>query len=495
MRLSISLILVLSGWANAHAQQAIERSRFDIRLGQETWELPANERMGLTSIDLYQSLSPQLSAGIEAFTATSGRRGGFITLGPSARARQLIGGPVGVEVALFAGGGSGAGGLELAGGGLMYRGAVGMYFELTSGTQMGFGHSRVSFPTGTIESTHPYLSVGIPFDLLTRGSLRFGEAPSSRNDSWVGVKHRNHQLLPIIKRTQVDANVPTSHGQRQSDLGLVGIEWRTYMDPHWFVSMATQAAYQGTSAGYMDIMGGVGLSTQVQRRISVYADVMAGGGGGGAVNTGSGKLLSTRLGTQFNLGYGWLVDASVSRMRALDGRFAANAYGLGLGYQFGNHLVREPAGRVRHDVRLRLSSQKYRGIGAWRTTQGQDIGLLGAQVDYMVSPNWYLSGQAMAAATGGAGAYMTGQMGGGFRMHLSGRTFAEAEALAGAGGGGGLATGSGALSQFNLNLGYRLSPSVDLMVTAGRAQSTSGNFKANVVGISLGYRLGIISAK
>ena len=495
MRLYITLIAIWSACASAHAQQPIERSHFAFTLAQETWALPGQERMGLTSVGLYQDLSPNFSAGLQAFTATTGRRGGFITLGASMRARQLVWGPIGVEGEFFAGGGSGAGGLELAGGGLMYRGAMGVSYTLTNGTRFSSGISRVSFPSGAIDSTHPYLQLAIPFEALTRGSVRIGGEPSRTPTSWPNVRHFTHQLLPIIKHARVDADVPTTAGQTQSDVGLVGIEWRTYMNRHWYIALSTEAAYQGASAGYMDIMGGAGISTRVSPGLSVYADAMIGGGGGGAVNTASGKLVNTRVGVQFDLGYNWIADASASRMKAIDGRFAASTLGVGLGYQFGAPPSRDPGGRLRHDVRLRLGSQTYQGIGNWRTTQGQDIGLLGAQIDYMVTPNWYLSGQAMAAATGGAGAYMTGQMGGGYRTHLSGRTFAEAEVLAGAAGGGGLSTGSGALGQLNVNLGYRLTPSIDFLVTAGRAQSTSGSFKANVLGVSLGYRLGMFTAK
>lgn len=78
---------------------------------------------------------------------------------------------------------------------------------------------------------------------------------------------------------------------------------------------------------------------------------------------------------------------------------------------------------------------------------------------------------------------------------IIGNKFTEAEALFGAAGGGGLTTGSGALGQVNLNLGYALSPRLELLVSAGRAQSSGGGFKANVLGLSLAYRVGVVSDK
>lgn len=475
--------------AAAYAQPSLERTTMHLRLNQEQWRLPAAEQMDMTSVTLTQQVSPRFSAGLQAYTATGGRRGGFITLGGVVQGHQPLWGPLGLEAEVFAGGGAGASGLELAGGGLMLRGALGLGYRLPGGAKLSAGWSRVRFPSGTIASSQPYLGLSMPFEVLTRGALRLEPAtdPGTFN-------HLAHQLLPVVKQAHVEKGVMTTSGAPQSDMGLIGIEWRTFLSPRWFVALQSEAAYRGASAGYMDIMGGAGLYQQILPNLSVYADVMTGGGGGGAVNTGSGKLINTRAGAQLLLGRGWFLDTSVSRMRALDGGFAANTVGLSLGHQFGS-ANKSPAALQLHDLRLRLASQRYSGSGNWRTSQGGNVGLIGAQLDYFVSPNWYLTGQGMAAATGGAGAYMTGQIGAGRRLQLTPGVFAEAEALVGAAGGGGLTTGSGALGQVNLNLGYKLSPKLEVLLSAGRAQSRSGGFKANVVGISLAYRLGVVSGK
>ena len=470
-----------------------------IGLAHETWQLPAGERMGMSSVTLTQALSPRLDAGLRAYTATGGERGGFITLGAVAQGRQALYGPLSLEGEVFVGGGAGASGLELAGGGLMLRSALGLGYELPGGTVLRAGWSRVRFPSGTINSGQPYVGLSVPFDVLSRGALRLD---SGRGDAQPGTQyaldetaHHKHQMLVALRRARVDAGVQTTGGAPQTDLGLVGVEWRTFLHPNRYVVLQTEAAYQGTSAGYMDILGGGGLYTQLAPSLAVYADVMAGGGGGGALNTDSGKLLNTRAGAQWAFGRGWLLDASVSRMRAMDGGFAANTVGLRLGHQFGGIGVGDstPPGALQlHDLRLRLASQRYSGTGPWRTSTGADVGLVGAQLDYFVTPNWYLSGQGLAAATGGAGAYMTGQLGAGGRMSLSAKTFVEAEALVGAAGGGGLSTGSGALGQMNLNLGFQLRPGLELLLSAGRAQSSSGGFKVNVLGVGVAYRLGVI---
>ena len=64
----------------------------------------------------------------------------------------------------------------------------------------------------------------------------------------------------------------------------------------------------------------------------------------------------------------------------------------------------------------------------------------------------------------------------------------EAEALLGAAGGGSLNVGSGLVAQHNVGLGYQLTPALSVILTGGQIASPNGDFRANVVGASLGYR-------
>ncbi|MEY5027981.1 MAG: hypothetical protein RLZ63_296 [Pseudomonadota bacterium] len=473
---------------NASAQaeplaQGFKPTHMSVSASQETWKLPAGERMGMSSVGLMQEVSTGLAAGLRAYTATGGQRGGFITLGGVMQGRQPVGPGLNLEAEGFVGAGAGASGQALAGGGLMLRGALGVGVALPQGARLSVGVSRVRFPSGTIASTQPYVGLSLPFGVQTR----LDGAP---------VSHYTHQFLPTLKRLSVDAGTRTTAGAAQGDLGLVGVEWRTFLNTYSYVALETQAAYSGASAGYMDIMAGGGLRLPLTQGVALYTDAMVGGGGGGAVATDSGRLAQLRVGTQLQLGRHWVLDASAARLRATDGSFGGKALGLSLGYQFGSPLGQPGAGLQAHALRLRLASQRYSGASAdWRNNAEGAVGLVGAQLDYFVTPNWYLTGQGLAAATGGAGAYMTGLMGAGAHTELGSHWFAEAEAMLGAAGGGGLNTGSGALGQVNMNLGYALTPRLELIASLGRAQSSGGAFKANVVGVSLAYRMGVVGTR
>ena len=141
-------------------------------------------------------------------------------------------------------------------------------------------------------------------------------------------------------------------------------------------------------------------------------------------------------------------------------------------------------------MRFRAVNQTYlKGSSDWRIRDTEmSVNNLGVQADYFISPNWYLTGQGLAAYAGNAGAYMTGLVGAGGRLNISDNWFVEAEALIGAAGGGSLNTGSGLVAQYNLGLGYQLTPALSIQLTAGQIAAPNGSFRANVIGASLGYQ-------
>jgi len=86
---------------------------------------------------------------------------------------------------------------------------------------------------------------------------------------------------------------------------------------------------------------------------------------------------------------------------------------------------------------------------------------------------------------------MTGLLGAGVQQPVSERWFVMAEGLVGAAGGGTIATGNGSVWQVNAGVGYRLTDSLLVMLTGGRMQAATGDFAANVVGVTMGYRFGL----
>lgn len=492
-------VLLLSIGALATPSYSAELDYFSLESSYERWQLPAGERMGMTRLSLQQQLNPYMSAGVEAYTAMAGERGGFITLGGSLGLKYPLTSQLAIESGLFVGGGGGRGGRELTGGGLMLRENLGLRYQLPAGPSLSLGYSWVNFPSqGQIKSQQLYAGINIPFKVLTE--------PGKLKSYRLFLDNDNQEFHPMTHEIKLKAreiymarNTITDTGSTQENIGLIGVEWRTYLSDHWYINLDTAAAARGHARGYMHIMAGPGYRQTITKNWNIYTDMNVGGGGGGNVNTGSGILYDYRIGSQYFINRHWFVDASVSHLWAQSTSFRSNSIGLSVGYQFGPRLNSDSSlidSFDSHGLRVRFAEQTYRKANdSWRNIPNRSVDNLGVQIDYFVSPYWYLTGQGLSAVKGEAGAYSTGQVGAGLRQKLSKRIFIELEGLIGAAGGGGINTGSGLVAQTNLNIGYEINPSLEILGTVGETKAINGEFRAHVIGMSLAYKLNVLSGR
>lgn len=465
------------------------------RLTSETFKLPGGEKMGMMAGDLLFDVSDKLRLGVGTYGAVRGTRGGFITLGVEGEVRQRLSPDLIGHAGLFVGGGGGRGGYTLSGGGLMLRGDVGLTYETAGYGNFGFGVSNVRFPSGVIVSTQPYLQYEYPFySLLGSGWAAF--SPGSAETG--AVQPRNNEFAVVARSYKIPSSVVLDTGQPQhGSMQLLGVEWLSYLDKRWFLKLESEGAMGGQNNGYMQILAGGGYRLPLARGTALKFHAAAGPAGGGSVDTGGGLLLDTGVSLQQNLTKRTALELSVGEVRAPSRSFKARSLALKMNYRFGLPGVssKAPSWNALRDydaehLRIRLADQTYfKAAPQWRNRSvDQPVSNLGVQLDYFVSPHWFVTGQGLTAYAGNAGAYMTGQVGAGTQWLMSERWFVEGEALLGAAGGGGLAVGSGLVGQANASLGYRLSKSLSVMATAGRINALPGNFKANVAGVSLAYQ-------
>lgn len=461
----------------------------------EQWQLPAAETTGMTSVGLQIPVSDWLSLGVEARSATTGNRGGFITLGVAGDVVYPVTRDVALEGGLSIGAGGGRGGAYLSGGGLMIHQHAGVRYSTQDLGSFSVGYSSVEFPDGgAIKSTQPYVGYNLPFyALLEPGENR----RQSRSPGWITFSdyssHR-HQMMFVTRGYLPGSSVKNTNGGAADDMGLVGAEWRTFIDDHWFVRGHTEAAAQGNSAGYMQVMGGAGRTFRISKNTELLAAVSVGGGGGGNVETGGGFLVDGTVGAQWHMTPHWFAELSAGRIFTPGSQFSANSIDARIGYQLGRTAAAADldADEVLedHPLRLRIGSHQYQKASPdWRNKPELNVDNLAIQIDYFITPRWYVTGQGIGAYGGGAGAYMTGQVGAGVRQEVMQAVFLEAELLAGAAGGGGLRTGSGLLGQANFSIGWQLTPSMALLAMLGHAAAADGPFRANVFGISFAHSL------
>ncbi|WP_159078845.1 hypothetical protein [Orrella marina] len=466
----------------------------------EVWRLPGGERMGMLGSNLLFDVHENLRLGVGTYGALTGNRGGFITLGFAGEARQEVSESWQLNGGLFVGAGGGAGGLELAGGGFMFRASGGLTYKMGRLGNIGVGVSWVTFPTGSVKSVQPYIMYEYPFyTALTKGWPKGNlgpkgglMAPANRQEfavGWTGYK--------------IPSSVKNSGGGVQNDtMQLVGAKWTSYLDDRWFMTVGADGAFAGDSAGYMQILGGLGYRIPLGESTGLKVYVNAGPAGGGAVATGGGLIYGGGIALQQMITDRWALELALGGMKAGSGDFKAMQLGLNLSYVFGTPriargdqpLVNLSSYRA-SPVRIRALNQTYlKADDNWRTqSTNSPVNNMGVALDYFINRNLYVTGQGLAAYTGDAGAYMTGLLGLGVQADLSSKWFLTAEALVGAGGGGSLATGNGSVWQVNAGIGYRITDNLAFTLTGGRIQAPTGDFKANVIGAALSYRFGVVT--
>lgn len=508
----ISLALLsnaASVWAQSSAADGLslntENSVYAVgttwRTTFESWRLSDDERMGMIGANLLFDVHPKVKLGIGSYGALTGKRGGFITLGGVAELEQSLSDAWSVRGGVFVGAGGGAGGYELAGGGFMFRADAGLTYRLGRYGNVGAGVSWVTFPTGSVRSVQPYLMYEYPFN----AAVSDGWPGSARSDagggSSLGLANREEFSIGWTGY-KIASSVTKSDGSAQSNsMQLAGARWTSYLDDRWFLMVQADGAFAGDSAGYMQILGGAGYRLPLGRLTGLKVYATLGPAGGGGVATGGGLIYAGGIALQQMITDQLALELGIGGVKAGSGDFKAWSVGVNLSYVFGvprlNSSTRpareQLAGFDLQPLRVRVMNQTYvKADDNWRSRdEGTSVNNLGFALDYFVSPTFYLTGQGLAAYSGQAGAYMTGLLGAGLHQPLSERWFVTAEALVGAAGGGTLATGNGSVWQINGGFGYRLTKGLDLTLTAGRMQAPTGNFKANVVGVNLGYRFGL----
>ena len=470
------------------------------RLTNETWKLPAGETLGMVGGNLLFDMSDQVKLGVGSYGAMRGQRGGFITLGLAAEIDQKITDQWSAETGLFVGGGGGRGSGALAGGGLMVRSHAGLSYDTQGFGKFGLGVSHVRFPSGTIQSTQPYLLYDYTFSSLFANGWR--HAPSVTQPALDILESKQQEFSLVYRHYSIPGSVVQDNGAAQHrSMQLTGVEWLSYLDDRWFLKLESEGAMGGKSNGYMQILVGAGYRLPLGPGTAVKMHVAAGPAGGGSVDTGGGLLLDGGIALQQKISRSKSLELSLGHVHSPSASFKANSVALKLSHHFGIPSADNDVSWISlasfepQSLRMRIVNQTYlKGSPNWRNSYvDQSVNNLGVQLDYFLpgsnnATRVFATGQGLAAYAGNAGAYMTGLIGAGVQTSLGTDWFAEAEGLVGAAGGGGLAVGGGLVGQANAGLGYRLTKSLSVMGTAGYMAAKGGEFKAKVLGVSLAYQ-------
>lgn len=472
---------------NAHSQTGPNPQSGSLRseslptsgmLGFEMIRLPQGERMGLVGGSLLFDIGGDWGVGPAVYGAATGKRGGFFVGGVELQRRWDLGRGFSLATGLYAGGGGGAG--APVGGGLMLRPALTVLKDLGSSLQAGLSLSSVRFPNGDIQGTQLGLTLAWRSEFIHFSS---GDA-SITGDGPTGPSTLAPHLFSSraaglgFDRMAVTATTYklTGGGDQRIRLGGARAERRSGLDGFVWGIEATAAA-QGSSAGYMELLGTTSFSKAPLADFApawrIGVRLSGGVAGGGSVPTGGGLIGKASATTEWSPVPGWTLGAEYGLVRSRS-TFRARLAQVwlavdlepGLDQRSGPdaHLVRtEWVGALQHHPR------ELRADGTRRS-----LDTVGLKLNRYFGDHFYLSGQAHSAFAGGAGAYSVGLVGAGIATRAPARWRAGAELLVGAAGGGGVQTSGGGVAQGLLWTAWSPSPISEWRVGVGSMRPLHG---------------------
>jgi hypothetical protein len=284
-------------------------------------------------------------------------------------------------------------------------------------------------------------------------------------------------------------------------MGMAGIGISQEISGHFSAGVDVWTAVRGDRGGFITIGVDGGYHTPVVEGLEFESGVFvgAGGGRGGYTLSGGGLMLRSYAGLACDLGSLGRIGAGVSYVDfPNEGSIHSTqpvifyTLPLSLSSREGNgsrsssklQSHENSVALVASDVRVSSSARKDTGA------RQADLKLMGITWRNYLDDNWYLKLETEGAAGGSSAGYMQVLAGGGVRVPIAGRLYADAEASVGGGGGGAVDTRGGLLLNASAGLQYFLTHDLYAEASAGYLAASEGSFRAFNPTLQLGYRFG-----
>lgn len=456
MKALLAILLMFALMTPVYAEQV------EFRYSLDTFSKKNTPLEGLQSITVLREIGPGLHFGQSLYSASAGDAGGLFVGGFELLKRWHINDRTSLEFGGFIGGGGGA--AVVPGDGLMARTHLTLKRRLFGGVAGLVGLSYIDI-SGSGVST-PTLSFGISRD------VDFAFAPG--HDAQPSQGRVVRAVKPIIKQFHPQGSLQRS-GAPLGTMTLIGFEASFAASPNARSETFIQAtgAVAGDGEGYADIQAGYRWRTSTDG-ISAFAEVAAGFGGGGDVDTGGGFIATVGGGITVPLFTGFEAEIGAQATTALDGDFTAISPFIRASLSFGDPV--RPYGQARNwQLSLGISQQQpndeFRKPGVSATAAPV---LAESSLDLFLSDRFYFTGNAQTVMAGDAGGYAVGLLGLGYTIPLNDHWSISAEGHLGAAGGGGVDTGGGLVGAGRVELDYWLSDQTALSAGIGLMRSLRG---------------------
>jgi len=467
-----------------------------VRTSFESVKISSDEDMGLMGLSYLLEPNDKFYYGLGLYGVLSGERGGFFVGGVNVGLKYRVYSNLYIDAGIF--GGGGGGGSAPQGGGLMLKSYIGGLYRFNN-YSLGLNYSNVTFPNGDIKSNQISLVadvkfntvlVDVPIDMEILKEYNF-----VNNEDYIVA---TYQLYFPKNNTLKTDKTPLNQTVK-----LLGFEYGTNISKNLIAYIETAGAMGGDSTGYMEVLGGVGYTTDIiSKNTNLQAKFSLGSAGGGKVNTGGGFVTKTSINFNFNPVKSLNTGVGVGYYHAMEGDFDASFVKLNLGINTNFLAMSKSENSVSYDsistqkFNIRLSNQTYQYSDTLtKKNNNLDVQLISVKVDYFFSEELYLSGQAAAAYKGEAGGYAVGLFGLGYIQPLIYDFSLVGEFSFGASGGGSIESGEGNIIQPMVGLMYEISKNISFELMYGKVKSINGVLDTNIIDFGLVYRFDKLVAK
>lgn len=467
-------------------------------------KMPGNEKnMGFTGIHYNLKINSWSYAGIGIYSAITGIRGGFFTLGINAGVQQKITEKLFIDAGVHFGGGGGASAPDGGGAFILPHLNAGYNFKYFSTTA---GYSFVNFfDKGAIKSQQFNVGVQIPLSFDTATNFKENEEYKGsfkldaliKNSDW---NTSSNTISLLVHLNNLDVKKGSYKGKI---MRLAGFELNSYLNKNMFFFVKADGAYHGIKAGYMDVFIGAGYHASLYKNgTNILAKFGVGAGGGGGVDTKGGFLIYPDLSIEQKIFDNTYLSINKGFLMSPDAHFSSSTLGFGLKYYLDKDGISSTektfsVGKFK-DLEVILKHDLY--PNAKRDNKGgfsQNMHQISLQINLFLNKYVYAGGQTSFANFGDAGAYAEGIVGLGVQSttFFKNTTSVFIQFLAGAAGGGGISTGQGLIVKPSIGLNYKLTDKLNIRGGLGYVKARGGNLSNTYFNLGINYHFSFLSLR
>ena len=469
-----------------------------IVLDYQAIPVPQQPSLDLMGFHILNKVAEGLYVGVGAYAPlVKGEYGGFMAFDVGVNVQRRIRGPLFANAGLALGGGGGgkstAQSIELSGTGGFVKAYAGLGIDF-DGFSVGANAARMKFSHAAIDHTQLNLFVQMPFSYTVGSFANSGERLSAADaEAALADSSANTLTLGLDNFKQINPR-----GSNKSTVHLVDLQFAHYMSSaaYWYASLGV--GYRGIPL-YNQFIGGLGYRFDVAPRVSLHAQMGLGSGGYAPdkIDTGAGMLVYPKLSAEYAITKDFGLALTTGYLFAPNGSSKNYTFGAALNYHLqsqrqGAGASGTPDGAVFRGYRLSLLQQTETSVRV-RGVDRSNINMLSAQVDTMVSDNFYIpirAGVAYNAYLGypGYGEMLVGvglqnKYDRGDRFQFFGQLLGGTNV-------------HGLILKPGIGMNYTLSDRLAIHASAGKTIATSsdnGNFRSTYLALGLTYRFSVPS--